>query len=114
MKKQPIKDQRLAELESEFRALLVSCLEECAAGRWGLLGQKDGVPGADDLPWEDGERLKEMAVKIQVMRLEFGQPSVIVERFFYYRSLRGCNVPGEPKLARAFLDEIKKDDFKTP
>jgi hypothetical protein len=114
MKKQPIKDQRLAELESEFRALLISCLEQCAGGRWGLFGHKKGMGVGDHLPWEEGDRVMELAREIQTLRLEFGQPSPIVERFFYYRSLRGCNVPGEPKLAKAFLDEIKKGDFETP
>jgi hypothetical protein len=30
----------------------------------------------------------------------------VVERFLHYCSLRGANAPGEPKLAKAFLDEI--------
>jgi hypothetical protein len=35
--------EQLEQLDSEFRLLLLSCLEECARGRWGLFGQHDHV-----------------------------------------------------------------------
>ena len=112
MKSRPIKEQRLDDLESEFRPLLVSCLEECRNGRWGLFGQNDGVESAKYLLWEDGKHLKEIALQIRSLRAEFGRPNPLVDRFLHYSSLRGANVPGEPKLAHALLDEIKRGDFE--
>jgi hypothetical protein len=109
--RQPNKDQRLDELESDFRPLLIACLRECHNGRWGLFGQNDSTDGARYLDWEDGANLKEIAGQIRALRGEFGQPNPLVERFLHYCSLRGPNVPGEPKLAKAFLDEIEKGDF---
>jgi hypothetical protein len=112
MKRRPIKEQRLDDLEIEFRPLLVSCLENCANGRWGLFGQNDGPQTARYLHWNDADRLKEISLEIRALRLAFGQPNLLVERFLNYCSLRGPNVPGEPKLARAFLDEILRGDLK--
>lgn len=110
MKKQP-DEQRLEDLESDFRPLLISCLEECEGGRWGLFGQNDSTDAAKYLHWEDGECLKEIALQIRALRAEFGQPDRLVERFLHFCSLRGANVPGEPKLAKAFLEEIRRGDF---
>ena len=47
------------------------------------------------------------------MRMEFGRPNPLVERFFHYCSLRGAHAPGEPKLAKAFLNEIQNEDFES-
>lgn len=107
------KDQRLADLESDFRPLLVSCLTECGNGRWGLFGQNDGADAAKYLHWENARTLREIALQIHVLRAEFGQPNPLVERFLRYCALRGPNVPGEPKLARTLLDEIQSGGFNT-
>jgi len=109
--RRPIKAQTLDHLENDFRPLLITCLRECQSGRWGLFGQNDSADEAEYLDWKDGQDLKEMARKIRDLRTEFGQPNLLVERFLHYFSLRGPNVPGEPKLAKAFLDEIEKGDF---
>jgi hypothetical protein len=109
--RQPIKAQRLDELESDFRPLLITCLRECRNGRWGLFGQNDSTDGAKYLDWKDEKNLKEIAQQIHDLRLELGQPNPLVERFLHYCSLRGPNVRGEPKLAKTFLDEIEKGDF---
>jgi hypothetical protein len=109
--RQSIKAQRLDELERDFRLMLITCLRQCLNGRWGLFGQNDGTEGAKYLDWKDGENLKEIAQQIRDLRAEFGQPNPLVERFLHYCSLRGPNIPGEPKLAKAFLDEIEKSDF---
>ena len=112
MKARPIKEQRLDDLESDFRPLLLSCLDECGNGRWGLFGQNDSAEAARYLQWEDVQRLKEMAFQIRALRTEFGQPNPLVERFLHYCSLRGANIPGEPKLAKTLLDEIRRGDFE--
>jgi hypothetical protein len=104
--KKPIKEQRLDELERDFRPLLLSCLRECAGGRYGLFGQNDAPGVARYFRWEEADQLKEIAIEIRDLRAEFGQPNAEVDRFLHNCSLRGSNVPGEPKLAKAFLDEI--------
>ena len=98
-------------METDFRPLLVACLEECADGRYGLFGENDGPELARYYRWDEAERLKETALEIRGFRAEFGQPNKLAERFLHYCSLRGSNVPGEPKVAKAFLDEIRRGDF---
>jgi hypothetical protein len=104
--KRPIKEQRLDELERDFRPLLLSCLRECASGRYGLFGQNDAPGVARYFQWEEAEKLKEIAIEIRDLRAEFGQPNAEVDRFLQNCSLRGSNVPGEPKLAKPLLAEI--------
>ena len=112
--KRGVKEQRLDQLEGDFRPLLMRCLEECAAGRWGLFEHRDYPELARYYEWEEATQVKEIAMEIRAIRAEFGQPNPLVERFLHYLSLRGANVPGEPKLARAFLNEIHQGEFETP
>jgi hypothetical protein len=107
-KKENIQKRRLASLESEFRSLLPTVLRQCAGGRWGLFGQNDHPDGSKYLFWSEAEQLKGIAGEIQSIRLEFGESNPQVERFLHYCSLRGSNVPGEPKLAKLFLDELER------
>jgi len=113
MKKRPIKEQKLDDLEGEFRPLLVGCLQECADGRWGLFGQNDDKGGAKYLQWEEGKRLKEIAFEIRSLRAEFGRQNPLVERFLHCCSLWGANIPGEPKLAKTLLEELTRGDFES-
>jgi hypothetical protein len=108
LKRRPTKEHRLNELENDFRPRLLSCLRECAGGRYGLFGQNDGPGMARYSQWDEAEELKEIAVEIREIRAEFGQPNSQVDEFLRLCSLRGSNVPGEPKLANVFLDEILK------
>jgi hypothetical protein len=106
-KRAKLKQQKLEEIEIEFKSLLLECLRECAQGHWGLFGQNDHV----DPPvykWPEAKRLKELAHEIESLRLAFGQPNPLCERFLQLCSLRGSNAPGEPKLAAIFLDEINQ------
>src|SRR6059058_3070052 len=72
------------------------------------------VCSSDLCQWDEAEQLKEIANKIQELRAEFGQPNAQVDRFLHYCSIRGSNVPGEPKLAKALLDEILKEKANLP
>jgi len=81
--KRSIKEQRLDELEGEFRPLLLSCLRECASGRYGLFGQNDAPGVARYLQWEEAEQLKEIAIEIRDLRAEFGQPNAEVDGFLH-------------------------------
>jgi len=105
-KRERIQQSRLDELESDFEEFLVSLLKECAAGRWGLFGQNDPLDAAKYLYWPEAEALKQRAHQIHALHEASGQPNAMVERFLHYCALRGANVPGEPKLGKALLDEI--------
>ena len=102
-----VKEQRLDQLEGEFRPSLMPCLADCAAGRLGLFEHSGNPELARYSPWEEATQLKTIALEIRALRAEFGQPSEVVERFLHYCALRGANIPGEPKLAKRFLDEIQ-------
>jgi hypothetical protein len=102
-----IKDQWLKDLEDEFSPLLISCLEECESGRWGLFGQNDTPEASKYLRWPEADRLKEIAQEIHDVRQTFGQPNALCERFLHYCALRSENVQGEPRLARTLLQEIR-------
>jgi hypothetical protein len=109
-KREKIKSQRLEQLEAAFRPLLISCLEECARGRYGLFGQNEHF--GNWWRWDEAERLKEMAREIIEIRSEYGEQSIECERLLHYCSLRGPHVVGEPKLAQQFLNEIQSQQRK--
>jgi hypothetical protein len=100
-------DKQLTLLEAEFEPLLMACLKECSDGRWGLFGQNDRVdPDRRYSNWSEADRLKSLAEEIHSIRAGFGKSNPLCERFLDYCALGGANVPGEPKLAQRFLDEI--------
>ena len=100
--------KKLGEMESEFLALLIRCLGDCAQGRWGLFGQNDPLPGTGARKWSEADRLKELAREIQAVRNQAGDSNEVCARFLDLCALRGPQVPGEPKLAAAFLAEINR------
>jgi len=106
-KREAIQRRKLDGLEAEFRLLLPRVLKECAGGRWGLFGQNDAADGSKYLFWAEAEQLKHIAHEIRAIRLEFGESNAHVERFLHYCSLRGPNVPGEPKIAQSLLEELE-------
>ncbi len=101
------RQQRLEQLEAEFKSLLLSCLREAANGRYGLFGQNDHLdPLHRYWNWPEAQRVVEMANEIQKLRSDAGESNSLAERLLHFRSLRGSNVPGEPKLANKFLEEL--------
>lgn len=86
----------------------MSCLRQCANGRYGLFGQNDHLdPEHRYWNWPEAQSVVEMAEEIQALLSGFGDSSTLAERLLHFRSLRGGNVPGEPKLAKEFLSEIE-------
>jgi len=83
MKSRPIMEKRLDDLESDFEPLLITCLSECAEGRWGLFGQNGASAVARYCQWDEAEQLREIANKIQELRAQFGQPNAQVDRFLH-------------------------------
>ena len=106
-KRRKIQEMRLIQIEDEFLTLLLSCLRECAQGRYGLFGQNDHLdPEGHYWGWPEAKQLKNLAREIMSLRMEFGQTNEQCERFIQLCSLRGPNVPGEPKLAAEFLASL--------
>ena len=83
------KEQRLDDLECDFRPRLIAVLRECASGRWGLFGQNNYGELARYYVWPEAD-----------------DPLSI--KFLEYCSMRGTNLKGEPRLAQQFLAEIRK------
>jgi hypothetical protein len=102
-----VDQKRLEQLEKDFEHTLISCLRECARGRWGLFGQNDlADPEHKYWRWPEADQLRADAAAIQRLSSEFGKSNSLCDRFELYCRMRGPNVPGEPKLATKFLDEI--------
>ena len=105
---------RREKMESELVALinlfderLIVSLRACVGGRWGIFGCKDPIAGekwvshyADEL-LTLGEKIRDLQRKLGIN--EEHRPYI---RLLHYRSLRGPNDSGEPKLARRFLEEL--------
>jgi hypothetical protein len=105
-KRDKIRARELEAMEQEFQELLIPCLQTCAEGRWGLFGAYDAVPGFENwLP--GGNRLRELAKSIQAIRRESGEHSELCEEFLSLCTFHKPNDPGEPKLAKAFLERIE-------
>ena|SRR5579884_1494011 len=103
-----VQNDRLRQLEADFEPLLLSCLRETANGRYGLFGQNEHLdPEHKYSKWSEAQKLVGMAEEIQSLRSEFGESNALAKRLLELRSLRGSNVPGEPKLAKRFLEDVK-------
>ena len=106
--------RQLTELEVEFKATLILCLKECAGGRWGLFGAYDQFPSLSNcLPWPEANHLVELADSIRAIRAQSGEENTLVEHFLKLRAIHKQDDAGEPKLARAFLDQIGNADDKS-
>jgi len=72
-----------------------------------VFGQNDHLdPEGRYWAWPEAKRLKDLAGQIKSLRHGFGRANELCDRFIQLCLLRGSNVPGEPKLAAAFLDEF--------
>ena len=95
-----------------FREQLLACLEECAAGRRGLFSDREHLAIADEIedaalrPWPEAARLRELAFALQSILAQAGESDALCDQFLDLCSIHGESDPGEPRLARAFLNEI--------
>ena len=107
-------EAQLRTLEDQFSTNLIAALRECAAGTWGLFGRNDLVIDAQPQPLKEmlksnvAEKLVRGGDKVEALRRELGftEPFHPYKRFLEFRQMRGSNVPGEPKLAMQFLEEL--------
>jgi hypothetical protein len=99
-------------LTQAFHDQLLACLEECAAGRRGLFSDLEHMGSeAAEFPsggqtWPEAARLRELAFALQSILSQNGEADSLCEQFLDLCSIHGESDPGEPKLARAFLNEI--------
>ena len=113
-KREKIRIKKLQTLEAEFLELLATCLQQCARGRWGLFGAYDRIKEENPnltriLTWPEADQLREHAISIQAIRAESGGRNECCDEFLRLCVLHRPNDPGEPKLAREFLDRIERD-----
>lgn len=101
--------RELEGMEADFRARLLGALAHCAEGNWGLFGQNDHIPGSERWNAESGApELLTLGAEIAGLRDKLGLvPFELHARLLALRGQTGANTPGEPKLARAWLDELK-------
>ncbi len=96
-------------LQRAFRDQLLSCLEECAAGRCGLFSDYEHLTeeSAPNKAWPEAARLRELAFALQSVLAQSGESDQLCDQFLDLCSIHGESDPGEPRLARAFLNEIE-------
>jgi|SRR5215472_5813917 len=108
--------QQLESLVASYRELLLSALEKCAAGRWGLFAHNElalrefSAQLRSRLLDSDGavQELLDLGSKIVRLRRRFGLESFpLHERLLQMRACYDSNTPGEPMLARKWLDELR-------
>jgi hypothetical protein len=100
--------EQLNPLIQAFHEQLLACLEECAAGRHGLFSDYEPLSEETDpdRAWPAAARLRELAFALQSILAQNEEVDALCEQFLDLCSIHGENDPGEPKLARAFLNEI--------
>jgi hypothetical protein len=98
--------ERLPALEEEYRSKLVSALQQCAAGRWGLFGHNERLTsGAPVDPMV--EALSDLGHEIDHARDRLDlEPFALHARFLASRGPASPNAVGEPKQAQAWLEEL--------
>ena len=101
--------EQLEPLRQAFRDQLLVCLEECASGRRGLFTDLEHVSEetAQYGAWPEAARLRELAFALQSILAQNEETDPLCDQFLDLCSIHGENDPGEPKLARAFLNEIE-------
>lgn len=106
-----VEPDQLEMLAQAFREQLLACLDECARGRMGLFSDF-GYMGGDeeDRGWPEAARLRELALGLQSVFAQQERQNALCEEFLDLCTIHGESDPGEPKLARAFLERIEKGE----
>jgi len=105
--------RQLEALEALYRDLLVAALRRCAEGEWGLFGHNDAALAdlgklGDRLLSKAATDLLALGAEIETLRhkLGYAEPFPLHARLMRMRTSADANTPGEPKLARQWLDEL--------
>jgi hypothetical protein len=106
-----MENDQLELLAQAFREQLLACLDECARGRMGLFSDLEDMGGSqEDRGWPEAARLRELALGLQGVFAQQERQNVLCEEFLDLCTIHGESNPGEPKLARAFLQRIEKGE----
>lgn len=99
-------DVRRKEVEAEYRDTLIAALRVTAGGQWGLFDhQKDKVARARAAPVIAA--LDELAGEIDQMRDTLAlEPFALHQRFMAARGPAAADAVGEPKQAKAWLEDM--------
>jgi len=100
----------LAPLTGAFRSQLLACLEECTTGRLGLFTDREHIEISNGKygPWPEAARLRELAFALQAILAQNEEFDPLCDQFLDLCSIHGESDPGEARLARAFLEEIRR------
>ncbi len=97
---------QLGPLVNAFHEQLHACLEECARGRHGLFTDREYLGQEASRVWPEAARLRELAFALQTLLAQDGEQDRLCDQFLDLCSIHGESDPGEPRLARAFLQQI--------
>ncbi len=100
-------------LSKVFAEQLLACLEECARGRRGLFSDLEWIGDDEAHSWHEAARLRELALALQAISHQAGEPNALCEEFLDLCSMHGESHPGEPRLARTFLARIERGEVGT-
>jgi hypothetical protein len=98
---------QLEGLAQVFRDQLLACLEECARGRRGLFSGFEHL--GEEHAWPEAANLRELAMALQGIFAQSEEPNPLIDEFLDLCSMHGESNPGEPRLARAFLQRIERN-----
>jgi hypothetical protein len=106
---------QLDQLSRVFADQLLACLQECARGRRGLFVDIElTADDAEEGRWPEAARLRELAIALQAIANQSGEPNALCDEFLDLCTMHGESHPGEPRLAREFLARIERGDVGTP
>lgn len=103
-----IESGQLDMLNRAFADQLMACLQECAGGRKGLFSNVELLDEeSGQSAWPEAARLRELAVALQALLSQHEQSNPLCDEFLDLCTMHGESHPGEPKLARTFLQRIE-------
>jgi hypothetical protein len=105
--------EQLDELNRIFADQLLACLDACARGRHGLFAEPID-DGDEKHRWPAAARLRELAVSLQSVLAQHNERNALCDEFLDLCSMHGESHPGEPRLARMFLERIEHGEVGTP
>ena len=104
--------EQLEALSHAFSEQLLACLDTCIRGRHGLFAETVG--GQANSQWPEAARLRELAVSLQAVFAQQGECNALCDEFLDLCSMHGEHHPGERRLARMFLERIKRGQVGSP
>ena len=104
----------MAIAEDAYRNRLWEALATCRAGYWGLFGVNDAVDAAFPRRRSlDAEELLALGESVERLRERLGyvEGFTLHRRFLSHRrTSKDPNSPGEPRLARMFIEELERGE----